>query len=176
VGLVGVSRLATTEGTGLAMTDNAPAGDAPGEGHRPFAVAAFNACWALIDNPARTPEQDRQMLTLAFASRWHWGEAGNDENIAVSDWQIAHAASLLGDGPLALWFAHAALERADSAGLPQWLRASANEGVARAYAAAGDRDGYERHAAQARELLASLDDAEDRALIESQLASITPPA
>ena len=140
-----------------------------------MAVAAFNTTWTLIDAPARSPEQDRQMLTSAFAARWHWGEIGTAENIAVSDWQVSHCASLLGDGPLALWFAHAGLERAESAELPTWLVASMCEGMARAHATAGDRSGYERFAARARDLLARVDDAEDRELIESQLASIPSP-
>jgi hypothetical protein len=49
------------------------------------------------------------------------------------------------------------------------------EGMARAHAAAGDRAGYERFVAQAHELLAQVDDDEDRELIESQLATIPPP-
>jgi hypothetical protein len=49
------------------------------------------------------------------------------------------------------------------------------EGMARAHATAGDRAGFERFVAQARELLATVDDDEDRVLIESQLASIPPP-
>ncbi|MDQ1704431.1 MAG: hypothetical protein QOF18_797 [Frankiaceae bacterium] len=156
------------------MTER-PAGTDEDGGHRRFAVDAFNAAWSLIDAPERTPEQDRQMLTLAFAARWHWGEIGTVENTAVSDWQVAHCASLLGDGPLALWFAHAALERVQGPDQPSWLRASMCEGMARAHAAAGDRAGYERFVAQARDLLAQVDDDEDRELIESQLATIPPP-
>ena len=149
--------------------------DAAASAHRAFAAAAFNGAWELIDLPERSVEQDRQMLTLAFAARWHWGEVGTPENVAVSDWQVAHVASLAGIVPLALAFAQAAYDSARSASLPDWLLCSTAEGLARAHAVAGDAAAYERFVAEARELLAGLEDDEDRALIESQLASIPPP-
>jgi len=153
-----------------------PAGGEAESAHRAFAKAAFNGAWDLIDLAERSADQDRQMLALAFASRWHWGEVGTDQNIAISDWQVGHVASLVGDRWLAETFSRAAYERAQSADLPTWLRASAAEGMARAAAVAGDRAGYERHVAEARELLAQVDDPEDVTLIEGQLASIPPPA
>jgi hypothetical protein len=143
--------------------------------HRAFAKAAFNGAWELIDLPERTPAQERDMLTLAFAARWHWGEVGTAENVAVSDWQVAHVASLAGEPGVALRFAHAAYGAARSGEQPDWLKASTAEGMARAHAAAGDRASYERYAAEARVLLAALDDDEDRDLIESQLAAIPLP-
>jgi hypothetical protein len=56
------------------------------------------------------------------------------------------------------------------------MQASAREGLARAYAAAGDRAGYDREAQRATELLEGVDDPEDRDLVRSQLASIPVPA
>jgi hypothetical protein len=122
----------------VALTTTDPSAESA-SAHRAFAVAAFNRAWELIETAGRTPEQDRQLLALACASRWHWSEIGTDENIAVSDWQVAHAASLIGEPGLALSFATAAYERARTADLPGWLRASTAEGMARACAAAADR-------------------------------------
>ena len=140
--------------------------------HRAFAVAAFNGTWELIDLADRSPEQDRRMLTLAFAARWHWGEIGTAENIAVSDWQIGHVAALVGDTGLAEQFSRSAYDIARAGDLPDWLRASTAEGMARACAVAGDRAGHDRYAEEARALIAVLDDEEDRELITGQLASI----
>jgi hypothetical protein len=144
--------------------------------HRPLAVGYFNTAWDLIDLPARTPQQNRDMVSIAMASRQHWVEAGgSDENLAVADWQVAHAASLAGYADLALSFAQAAVDRADGADVPIWLKASTHEGLARAHAAADDRVGYEREAATTRELLAKVDEAGDRDLVASQLDSIPAP-
>jgi hypothetical protein len=145
--------------------------------HRALAVGYFNAAWDLIDLPDRTPAQDREMVALASASRQHWTEAGGTaKNLAVSDWQVAHAASLAGFSDLALAFARAAVERTETAeDCPDWMLASAYEGLARAHAAAGDTAEYTRAAARAAELLAAVTEDEERDLIGSQLASIPPP-
>jgi putative alpha-1,2-mannosidase len=144
--------------------------------HRAQGAAYFNAAWDLIETPNRTPEQDRDLLTLAFASRQHWIEAeGSAENLAVADWQIAHAASQLGLADLALTFARAAVARAEANDVPTWMKASAHEGLARAHATAGQTESFTYEADLARALLEKVADPEDRALIETQLASIPAP-
>jgi hypothetical protein len=148
----------------------------PAAEHRKLAIGYFNAAWDLIDVAARTPEQDRDMLTLTFASRQHWIEAGGTpENLAVADWQVAHAASQVGFGDLALAFARASVDRTEAADVPIWMKASTREGLARAYAALGDTAGFEREAALTRTLLETVTDPEDRELVEAQLASIPAP-
>jgi hypothetical protein len=135
--------------------------------HRALAAGYFNRAWDLIDLEARNPEQEQEMLTLAFAARQHWIEAGGTaENLITSDWQVAHVASLAGLSDLALRFARAAASRAETADVPLWLKASTHEGLARAHAAAGDRESYQREARLTRELLDA---------IAGQLASIPAP-
>jgi hypothetical protein len=144
--------------------------------HARQAVGYFNAAWDHIDATNRGAEQDRDMLTAGFASRQHWIEAdGTAENLAVADWQIAHAASLAGWADVALVFARSAVHRAESNDVPTWLKASTHEGLARAHATAGEGDGYTYEAALTRALLEKVADPEDRALVESQLASIPAP-
>jgi hypothetical protein len=138
------------------------------------AKAAFNTAWDLIDLVDRTPEQEREMVLRAAASRYLWSEVGpaDDETpLAVGDWQMAHVLSLLGVGELALTFATASLHRAQMNGWTDWRLASAEEGVARAYAVLGDTEGRDRHAAACRNMLDGLDE-EDREIIAGQLASI----
>jgi hypothetical protein len=144
--------------------------------HRKLAITYFNAAWDLIDQATRTPEQDRDMIGMALASRQHWMDAGGtDENLAVADWQVAHTASVAGFSKLALTFAQAAVERADSSDVPAWLKASTHEGLARAHAGTGDKVAYDREVAVTRALLETVADTEDRELVESQLASIPAP-
>ncbi len=77
--------------------------------HRSFAVATFNRSWELLEQPERSSDDDAELLATAFASRWHWSQAGNDQNQALGDHQIAKVASALGMGSLALLFAGKAL-------------------------------------------------------------------
>jgi hypothetical protein len=140
--------------------------------HRQLAVDTFNSAWALIDLSSRTPMQDRELLGLAFTSRYHWGVVGGDEEQMVGDWMIAHVSSLLGFGELAHRYAATALDTARENGWDDWRLASMLEGMARASAALGDAQARDRFAAEARRVLATLDDENDRDLITSQLASI----
>jgi hypothetical protein len=140
--------------------------------HRQVAVETFNAAWELIDLAARTPEQDRELLGLAFASRYHWGVVGGQEEGMVGDWMIAHVASLLDLGELSRRYASNALDVCRANGWSDWRLASMLEGMARASAATGDEHARDRYAAEARRVLATVEDKRDRELIASQLASI----
>jgi hypothetical protein len=139
---------------------------------RGFAVQYYNQTWDLIDQAERTPADDRRMLSLAMASRALWDDIGGDEQWIVGDWQVAHVAALTGHPDLSLDFAAAAYERASSADVPLWMKASTCEGLARAHAAAGHEAERDAWVLKARELLEQVDGAEDRALIESQLATV----
>ena len=155
---------------GTSMADEALDG-LPGW-HLQVAIDTFNAAWELIDLPARTPALDRELLGLAFASRYHWGVVGGDEEHMVGDWLIAHVASLQGLGELAHRFASTALDLARANGWDDWRLASMLEGMARACAAIDDSSGRDQYAAEARRVLATLEDSNDRELIAAQLASI----
>lgn len=140
---------------------------------RLLAVALFNRTWELLESE-RDDAADREMLASAMASRLHWQDIGTAENYAAGDWLVAHVASHLGHAGVALEFAAAAHQQATAAGpeASRWLVASTQEGLARAHAVAGHEDERDRWAALARATLAEEEDDEDRALIESQLATV----
>ena len=144
------------------------------QSHRDLAVELYNAAWELLDSPDRTDAEDDEVLTLAFASRHHWGEAddGGDEQLAIGDWFIGHVAAHLGLSALAVRFSGRALDRVESSGMGGWLLASAYEGMARAHACAGDAEGRARYTALAEAALDGIDDPDEREVIEDQLRSI----
>lgn len=138
--------------------------------HRSIAILTYNACWELLES-ARLAEDDRNLLSLAFASRYHWLKAGSAMQWAVADWMVSRCAAAVGEGSLSMTFAKSALaEVADDS--PAWLRASMYEGMARACVAIGDHEGKVQHIAQARKVLTTEQSQEDRELIESQIATV----
>ena len=149
--------------------------DAERVSHQFFAIQAFNGAWELIEKPDRTPDDDAEMLLRAFTSRWHWGFVGGPEQTATGDWQIAHCASLLGDGALALQFAQRGLDACEREGGGDWRRASMLEGMARAAAAAGDAAAHARYYALAEEAIAAIAEDEERNVIASQFATVPKP-
>jgi hypothetical protein len=140
--------------------------------HRRFGAGLFNQTWELIETENRTADEDDEMLAAAFASRLHWGPIGDASNHATGDWQIAHVLSLLGHGELAVRFAEKALRTVESAGIGDYLLASAFEGVARAYAAAGNQAERDRYVQLASQALDQIADPEDRKVIEEQLSTV----
>jgi hypothetical protein len=149
-----------------------PSAEAEQAWHRRQAAALFNSTWDLIDKSDRTEDDDAEMLLSAAASRWHWGQVGGAEQVASGDWQVAHVAALLGVADVATRFAGRNLAIAETEGWDGWRLASAHEGMARACAVSGDTEGRSAHIAAAQAALSREPDAEDREVIEAQIATV----
>ena len=139
-----------------------------------LAADLYNRAWDLLDSPDRTADEDDRLLAMAFASRFHWGEAegAGDEQFAIGDWFIGHVAAHLGLGEVAMRFSARALARVTAMGVGGWLLASAYEGMARACAVTGDAAGRAEFYASAERALAEVEDDDEREVIEDQLRSI----
>jgi len=142
--------------------------DAPAQ--RSAAIDASTRAWELLRVPVRTPDQDVELLTTAFASRHHWQAVGGAQQWIVSDWMISRASAALGIGHLSLLFAERAYAAALEDGTPDWLYASAAEGVARAYASTGDLDQRDAWCAIALGLVTAIANKDDRAVVAARLA------
>lgn len=139
------------------------------EFHRKMGARCFNRAWELLEKKRRTKEQDREMLQLAHASRYHWGVAGTARNLTVGEWQISRVYVALGEPRLALEYAVASLSRCEKEGLAE-IHPPSLEGMARAYSAAGDAKSARLYLSKAKkELEASGIEAEDRRIFEAQI-------
>jgi hypothetical protein len=139
------------------------------EFHRKSAVTCFNRAWDYLDMKKRDPAAEEMMLHLAHASRYHWSIVGTPRNQAVGDWQLARVYAAVGAPELSLQFALSALNTCEKKHLDELLP-SALEGVARAYAAAGDSTNGRRILKMARQTLARLElPADDRRIFSAQI-------
>ena len=148
----------------------APAGLPDSE--RQLAADLFNLVWTLLEQTGRTTEDDDRMVHAAHASRYHWGQVGGPQQLAIGEWQCARVYSVLGRAEPALHHARRCLEIATEGDVPDWLVASAHEGMARAYAVAGQRESALASRAAAETALAKVTDAEDRQVVQDDLASL----
>ena len=139
---------------------------------RRLAVELFNHTWDLIAVPRRTPEQDDAMIHAAHASRWHWGNAGGPMEWAVGEWMCSRVYAVLRLGEASLRHGLRCLELTQTYGIGGYVPASAHEAIARAYAVSGDRDAAVRHRNLAAGLAAQLDDLDDRAVVDGDLATL----
>lgn len=141
------------------------------ETERRVAVGLFNHVWTLMETTDRTPDQTDEMIHAAHASRYHWGNVGDAANRARGEWQCSRVYSVLGRGEPALWHARRCLEICEHDGIGDWDLAFAYEALARASRVAGDREARDRYLELAREAGAQIKEAEDRQLLEADLAT-----
>jgi len=141
--------------------------------HRQLGVDLFNHVWTLLELPARTREQDDELLHAAHASRHHWAQAGGGPaHLARGEWQISRVYVVLGRAEPALHHAHRCLELCEEHGIGDWDLAYAHEALARAHALAGSGDEAARHKRLARETGDAIADPEDRERFDEDFATL----
>ncbi len=142
------------------------------EWHRKMAAKEFNLVWSLLEKKHRTSEQDLEMIHAAHASRYHWGILGKPVNRAIGEWQVSHVYVVLRMPEPSWYHAERCLEVCRKSRLGGFPLAFAYEALARAASVAGDARARDRYLVQAEKAGARIRDAEDRALLLSDLRSI----
>jgi hypothetical protein len=136
------------------------------EAEQYFAKALNGEVWALLGKADRTASDDERMLYAAYASCYHWLQAGTGTHQERGEWLIAHVCTVLGLKDEALRHASRCLELTQQH--PDLMKdfdvAYGFEAMARANALAGNRDAalkYYRLADEAGKVIA---DAEDKSI------------
>jgi hypothetical protein len=141
---------------------------------RALAVGLYNLTWTLLERDDRSAEDIDRMIHAAHASRLHWDVVGSPVNRARGEWLCSRVYAVLGRAEPAVWHARRCLEilEAGGEGIEDWDLPAAFEALARAHAVAGRQDEADAWRTRAREGLKLVADAEDRAQIEADLASL----
>jgi hypothetical protein len=145
--------------------------EAEREAHRAVGVAANNRVWELLGSEDRTGADDREMVDAAHASLWHWRYAGTLVHEQRGEWLVAHVYAVLGEGEPALVHAQRCWVLTEEGALEGFDYAYACEALARAHAAAGHVDSARTWRNRAIEAETKVTDAEDRAILEADLAA-----
>jgi hypothetical protein len=138
-----------------------------------FAVELNNGTWDLIDGglSEQSPLAEReQALYAAYASTYHWMQAGTVTNHARGEYLIATVAVAIGLLDAAAWHAHRCEElmAAHPAAFEDWDRAFSAEAKARIAARRGSPDAAGLRA-EARRLAEAVEGAEDRRICLERL-------
>lgn len=140
--------------------------------HRQLGVDLFNLVWDYLDRPQRTLQEDDTMLNAAHASRYHWEQAGTAVNLARGEWQLSRVYAVLKRLEPARYHAARNLEICQANGIGDFDLAFAYEALARAAALAGRFDESQMWLEQASLALPGIREADDRELVEKDLATI----
>jgi hypothetical protein len=142
--------------------------------HRRLGVGLYNFSWTLMEKPDRTADETDLLIHAAHASCFHWRQVGAAANRSRGEWLCSRVYALLGRAEPALWHAQRclAIVEAGGDGFADWDRGSALEAIARAYAVASEREESNRYRELAAAELAHIAEADDREVLERDLASI----
>ena len=142
--------------------------------HRQLGAGLYNRTWDLMEVEDRTADQDDELVDTAHASAWHWRQVGNAANASRAHWILSRVYAVLGRGQEALYHARRQNEIIElgGEGFEPWDAPSGAEAMARALALAGDKAGAAEWKAKASRLVTAIPGAEDRAVIENDIATI----
>jgi hypothetical protein len=154
------------------MTTPAEALDA--DTHRRLGVDLFNKAWTLMKKDGRTQADDDELLHCAHASAYHWLQVGTAANRARSEWQCSRVYAVLGRPEPSLAHAKRCLGLVEGSpdAMEQFDLPGAYEALARAHALAGDEAEARQWLERGRTEAAKIEDEDDRAIIEADLASV----
>lgn len=141
------------------------------ESETKLAKSLFNSCWELMDKPDRTLEEDGEMVHLAHASRWHWGNVGGTQEKAIGEWQCSRANAILGNSYAAVLHATLSAKLAADLPDPNFMKASSSEALAHAHYLLGHLELAHKYKQEALTLLEGLDE-EDAHHIREQIQEL----
>jgi DNA-binding transcriptional MerR regulator len=144
------------------------------EAHRRLGIDLFNRAWTLMEDPNRDPDE---LLHCVHASAYHWMHGGGTPaNRARSEWQCSRVYAVLGRSEPSLRHARRCLDIVESSPdeMEEFDLPFACEALARAHALAGNEAESREWLARARAAGEKITDEDDRVLLESDLATITP--
>lgn len=137
--------------------------------HKKFAVECNNEVWSLLSKESRTDQENESMIMAAHTSHYHWGKIGKPINIQRGYWLISHVYAVLNMPEQALHHAKKCLALTEEHGFIDFDLAYAFEAMARANAAADNRQDAVKYLNLAREAGERIKAEEDRKLFISDL-------
>jgi tetratricopeptide (TPR) repeat protein len=143
------------------------------EAQKEFAKRTNGQVWKLLEKTDRTPPEDEEMEYAAFASLYHWLQAGTQVHHQRGEWLIAHVYTILGQAESAMKHANRCLEltEAHKNQMEDFDIAYAYEGMARANALSGNREVAKKYLELAESAGDEISNAESKNIFVSDLNS-----
>lgn len=142
--------------------------------HRYFATHCFNSAWSLLNQGARSDDDNEMLIALGHASLYHWRQRPDctDKNLSIAHWMLARIYSTVGVPERARFFAERCRQTTTRGNLSAFFQGSSEEALARAARARGDDEARRRHLAAAKAIADTLE-GKEKELLSADLESLT---
>lgn len=143
------------------------------QAHQYFSADCFNKTWDNMDKDGgRSTEENMEMLHTAIASLWHWTQREDvtPQNLSTGYWQVSRVYCLIKQPHNARRYGLLSLQYAKD--LPPFFKGYAYESLARGEMIANNRVIMKTYLEKAREMLAQIEDEEDRQALAKDLETI----
>jgi hypothetical protein len=144
------------------------------EWHRRFAMSCNNRAWELSVQ-TRSVAQDREMLSVAHASAWHWSHVGSELNRMRAMMLLAEVHALLGLGSSAVALAEEVRDYFLGKDTPDWEVAFTHAIYAHAAYSAGKAEEHRSAYVKAAAALEAIADEEDRSIVSKTFGQVPAP-
>ncbi len=141
------------------------------EFHQKYAVGLNNLVWHLLEKEDRTKQDEELLINAAHTSYYHWSRIGTAINLQRGHWLIARVYAVLRHPNTAIHHAARCLELTEEHDFVDFDLAYAYEAMARAYAAASNKDECDKYLKLAFEAGEKIAVEEDRNLFFDDLNS-----
>lgn len=142
--------------------------------HKYFSANCFNRAWDLLDKNDRTPQEDEEMIRLSLTSHYHWTQREDftDTKASIGFWQIARIYAVIGQAENAARYGQLCLEASQKEGVAPFYQGYAYEALARAAAAAGDKNKMQSYLEKANQTAGGIKDADEKDMLLADLKTI----
>ncbi|MBW8010425.1 MAG: hypothetical protein FVQ83_04170 [Chloroflexi bacterium] len=134
------------------------------EAHKMFARTLNGKTWELLEKADRSKQENELMVHTAHASNYHWLQVGTGVNHQRGEWLIARVYLVLEMTDAALRHANRCLELTEEHAdlMEDFDLAFAYEGIARANAAASNKEKAQKYILLAQQAGEAIGDQEDK--------------
>jgi len=149
------------------------------EFHEKIGKQTNGGIWAVLDNEKPSADELEDALELAYTSRYHWKQVGTLTNDARAVYMISRVFSHMKKGEPAVRHANRMLdlakkaEKEDSENWKDFDMPFVYEALAKAHAAAGNKEECKKYIKKSQDLVDKLPDEQDRQICQGELDKVS---
>lgn len=147
------------------------------EFHTKIAKQTNNGIWPALDKENPTADELEEAIHMAHTARYHWSKVGTPVNLVRAEYMITRVYAHANRGEAALFHANRGYELAKKAeksddNWKDWDMPFIYEALAKAHAAAGNKDDCKKWVEKAQKAIDTIADDQDKQICQGELDKV----